>query len=127
MKILFQLNIILQVIWILAIIAAFFAPFYLLYIAFFMGINHMLFSIFLLIGDGKDSKLFGHFIVSSLYLTVFFLVATEYIQIPMFLEGTLTGIVLTFAIPCLLAIHYWYISFNYLNPFKSIEHNVFDL
>lgn len=129
MRFLFQLNIILQIAWILAIIAAFFAPFFLLYIAFFMGINHLIFSLILLLGDGRESKLKYHFIFSVVYLILFYLIGTNTI--------TIFGIhsfgrhetswVLAAVPPIILAIHYWYVSFNYLNPFKSIEHNVFDL
>ena len=129
MKTLFQLNIILQVMWMLAIIAALFAPIFLLYIAFFMGINHLIFSTILLIGDGRKSKLKYHLVISIAYLILFYLVCTDSIAV--------LGIncqnhhdslwVLGAVPPVLLAIHYWYVSFNFLNPFKSIEHNVFDL
>ncbi|MFT5511910.1 MAG: hypothetical protein ACI8SE_000304 [Bacteroidia bacterium] len=129
MKFFFQLNIVLQVFWIVAIVASIMAPFWILYIALFMGINHIIFSTVLLIGDGFKSKLQYHIICTGVYFLIWFLFyhdvfALSNIDLDLGYQWywIIGGIP-----PAFLAIHYWYISFVHLNPFKKIEHNVFDL
>lgn len=129
MKFLFQLNFILQVIWLIVICAGVFQPILLLYAAIVIGFNHLVFSFIILIGDGTSSKLFRHFVISIIYLVLFFMIVNENINIESFLGNTVAEMVyyVGMGIPVLLAIHFWYITYTHFNPFRSLEHSVFDL
>ncbi len=127
MKFLLQTNVVMQALWILALLCAIVEPIYILYIAFFMGINHMVFSLILLIAKGRKSHLLQHLIWSSVYLTLFI----TYVSV----GRSVTNVelsedlfqILASVPPILLALSYWYVSFVKLNPFKKTEHNVFDI
>jgi hypothetical protein len=129
MRALFQLNIILQVVWMIAIVAGIFQPFLWLYIAILMGSTHLLFSFMILIWDGLKSKLIHHFYLSVIYIALWFLVGYNVIQLDFIDAFTNTNLNLFIIVaPAVaLAIHYWHVSFTHLNPFKRLEHNVFDL
>ena len=127
MKFLLQTNVVMQALWILALLCAIVEPIYILYIAFFMGINHMVFSLILLIAKGRKSHLLQHLIFFSVYLTLFI----TYVSV----GRSMTNVelsedlfqILASVPPILLALSYWYVSFVKLNPFKKTEHNVFDI
>ena len=94
-----------------------------------MGINHVIVSTMLLIGDGLKSKLIYHFIFTVLYFLMWYIVHHQIVD-PAIVERLIRvdwRWVFAAAPPALLAIHYWYMSFVHLNPFKKLEHNVFDL
>lgn len=126
MRVLFQLNFILQVFWLLVICIGIFQPIIILYAAILIGLNHYVFSFILLIGDGRDSKLLKHFVFSTIYLGLFFLAVNGVVDMG---NSTLSDFVVIVgcAIPALLAIHFWYITYVHFNPFRSLEHSVFDL
>ena len=125
MKTLLQINIVMQIIWLVAIVFLLVIPIYLLYLAFFMGVNHLLFSIVLFLIKGKRSKLIIHLIGTCIYFILLY-IGVEVVQIDTMVSRDTAQ--LLFAIPpILLAIHYWYTSFVHLNPFKKQEHNVFDI
>ena len=128
MKTFLQFNIVIQVMWLVAIIGLLFEPVYLLYLAFFMGINHLLISIILLIIQGTKSKLLPHLIGSSIYLLLLVLSTTigETLGFGSMI-GRDFGMLLMAVPPIVLACNFWYTSFIHLNPFKKVEHNVLDL
>jgi len=118
-----------QALWILAIVVAIVQPIFILYIAFFMGINHMVFSLILLIIKSRNSKLLHHLFWSSVYLALF-ITYVSYDQNIAIANEMLTYDQLQVAAclpPIVLALHYWYVTFVQLNPFKKTEHHVFDI
>ncbi|MFT5725763.1 MAG: hypothetical protein ACI9JN_002892 [Bacteroidia bacterium] len=129
MRTFFQINICLQILWILGIVMSTLSLGRLEFIAAFMIVTQWIFSFALLIGDGLKSKLIHHFYLSGILLLAWFLIGIGTIdlseQLAMLTETK--RLTLFWAPQFLLAIHFMYISFNHLNPVKSFEHNVFDL
>lgn len=117
-----SINFFMQIFWVLAIVLNLLTmglgrdgSMYFLYIALFMGANHVLVSFLAMLFSKHRYRFAVHFLLSILVITTFSSLTRGWSED------------LVWVAPALLAVYFWYLSFTWLNPFRRHTHNVFDL